>query len=175
MSSQHRKAALSIYNLTASDRDWILHQLPSHQRFAIEMLLAELGAMKIPPGLLPLAVTNPPLPNAAKDELSRTDPYHALDQCKTSLVWSTLSAEQNEVIAVILAFRVWRWHAAVLKQFTSSRRAEIIKLTGMINQKVSFAMQCCIVSAFAGKLGLPLIFDIDYSPNDDLIHVDGPL
>lgn len=174
MSSHYRKAALSLYNLIPSDRDWILHQLPPYQRSELEILLAELGAMKVPPGLLPMAASNSPLPIGVKDEPPRSDPFHILDQCKAPVVWSTLTAEQDEVIAVILAFRPWTWHAAVLKQFAGPRRGEITRLTGIINQRVSFTVQCRIVSVFAGKLGLPILFDIEYPSNDELARLEGP-
>lgn len=162
MTDHYRKAALCLHNLAPADREWILRQLPPFQRSELEVLLGDLKTMKVPAGLLPLAAPDSRGSDKVNDELPQPDPFHVLDQCKAPVVWSTLSAEQDEVIAIILAFRAWTWHAAVLKQFAGPRRNEIARLKDVVKQRVSFTVQCRIISVFARKLGLPIQFDIEY-------------
>lgn len=162
MTDHYRKTALCLHNLARADREWILRQLPPFQRSELEVLLVDLKTMKVPGGLLPMAASDSRVSNEVNDELPQPDPFHVLDQCKASVVWTTLSAEQDEVIAVILAFRAWTWNAAVLKQFAGPRRSEIARLKDVIKQRVSFTVQCRIISVFASKLGLPIQFDIEY-------------
>ncbi len=121
-----RKAALTLHALSRRDQAWLLQHLLPSTRAPLQSMLKQLRALGIAPGmgsddtaLLP-AQENTAL-NAAEVTL--------VDAASASRVAAVLARQPEQLQAVLLNMRPWRWRADYwdsLSAFQRSRMAELL-------------------------------------------------
>ena len=120
--SESRHAALLLHTLAPDDRHWLLERLPAGERRQLEALVAELGAIGIPPApeLLDDLATAPARPAAGAQALP------GLACAAVDDVEAVLADEPAELVARVMALGAWPWIDDVLARIPAPRRQQVV-------------------------------------------------
>jgi hypothetical protein len=126
-----RQAALLLHTLPATDRAWMLSQLPDGQRVQMDRLLAEVAELGVPadPSLLDDVVRDAAgaLP-ASRGALSPTTPVvRRLSRLSPTLVAELLQGEPDRLIAQLLRLADWDWADEALQRLGPSRKRRVLE------------------------------------------------
>ena len=132
---ESRHAALLLHTLAPADRHWLLEQLPADERRRLETLVAELGAIGIPPApellddLAP-ARARPAAGGQALPGLARA----AADD-----VAAALAGEPAELLARVMALGAWPWIDEVLARIPAPTRQQVVAARSRLGTPVDGA------------------------------------
>lgn len=125
-----RQAALLLGAMSASDRAWVLAQLPAADRVILDPLLGELDALGIPvdADLLDAVLDKPA--RGAPTEPGSTAPRDAVDTAAVlnaapAVLLKLLAHEPAALIARLLGMRAWPWQQEFMKLLPASKAAEV--------------------------------------------------
>lgn len=155
----YKKTALHLHGLNKSDRQWLLGQLPEHQREKLAVMLDELRTLGIPqePGLasdfdgLNRDSTRAALESQTVHGLS---PYiEIIAQAEPMAVNAILNREPEAVVAAVLQISDWPWRQVVLEDFPLPRRHLISE--AMKNPEGRLTEKTCevVLQILAERLG----------------------
>jgi AcrR family transcriptional regulator len=121
-----RKAALALHDLSLRDQAWLLRRLLPSARAPLQAMLRELRALGIVPGM---AANENVLPVVAENTALDTAEVKLVDAASASRAGAVLARQPEQLQAVLLNLRPWRWRAdywAGLSSFQRSRLAELL-------------------------------------------------
>lgn len=147
MNGGYKKAAEILLGLNASDREWLLGELPVDDRLKVLAILRELveeppaggkgaGSEK-PEGTIPGASPQKPKPTADSD-------MEALANADPSAIEALLAGEPDWIEGLLLSHTVWPWAAAYLDRYTGEDldrlKAVVQKLDAVAKPRARAAM-----------------------------------
>ena len=114
-----RQAALLLHGMTATDRTWLLDQLPLDQQEVLSTLLVELAELGVPadPAFVREAVAE------CAPEAPRTLERLSADQITALAEW--LRPEPPALVAHLLAAGPWTWEADLLNALEAAKRRQV--------------------------------------------------
>jgi len=125
-----RQAALLLGAMSASDRAWVLAQLPTADRAILDPMLGELDALGIPvdADLLDAVLEKPA--RGAPTEPGSPAPRDAADTAAVlnaapAALLKLLAHEPAGLIARLLGMRAWPWQQEFMKLLPASKAAEV--------------------------------------------------
>jgi hypothetical protein len=121
-----RKAALALHGLSPRDQAWLLGRLLPSVRTPLQAMIRELRALGIAPGMVVNENLLPAVP-----ENTALDPAEVklVDVASAIRVGAVLARQPEQLQALLLNMRPWRWRAdywASLSCFKRSRLAELL-------------------------------------------------
>lgn len=149
-----KRAALALLGLHASDRKWLLAQLPSAEREGVAALVGELERMNLPPSAGQIveaadALNLEPVEPVVESLLD--DPRRVLAQAPASLLHQELRDEPDAVIACVCLLDDWPWSAELRGLLGPERAARIAKLPHEIPPPPAAVAQA-LIAALAAKV-----------------------
>lgn len=154
MNRVYRKAALKLYGLTASDREWVLGRLTDAQGQYLRELLKELHDIGIPVN----CQWADDVSTKSDDSLGHKQ-ISPVQQAELEIESADLTSlkrlldyEPDRVVALVLAFREWSWRDAYLNSCESQRRDYLNIVLSKEMVQVSNMVSDALVLALARKL-----------------------
>ena len=128
----YKKASLVLYGLGASDRQWVLDNLPKAQSERLGALIAELTDIGVSPydNALKDILQTSDLSDASRhdDSLEYAEMVKRIDHFSVESIEDILSDEPAEMVAMVLSVKNWPWSAKYLATLSAETRDSIRKL-----------------------------------------------
>jgi hypothetical protein len=124
----YRRAALQLYSLSESDRDWVLDKLPKERAERILVLIDELSELGIPKEQSWLIPAKAESVSHFKSEQEMTPQQQAvldIESADMDVLEYVLDRESDAVVALILMYRSWSWRGLYLNTCNPQRRQRI--------------------------------------------------
>jgi hypothetical protein len=122
-----RQAALLLHAMTRRDREWLLGNLEPEQRSQLEIMLAEVHALGVPP--VPAFVRDVLRSDEARELIAALRPVEpsgasvsCLGQLSPARAHAVLLEEPDSVVISVLSRTAGWWQSAVLDAFGVQRR-----------------------------------------------------
>lgn len=127
--TSYKKAALSLRELAARDREWLLKRLPNTHQVELRKMLAELDEIGIPKGQRWLSeLESEEAKNNEDDESTPNLDANLVDSLTTAeakQIKRVLAKEPDAVVAIILAGGEWPWSKDLLSSYKGLRRQRL--------------------------------------------------
>ena len=143
-----RQAALALHDLSLRDQAWLLRRLLPSARTPLQTMLGELRALGIASGIVANESLLPAVPeNTALDAAE----VRLVDAASTSRVAVVLACQPEQLQAVLLNMRPWRWRADYWAGLSSFKRSSLAELLASA-PKPRAAMLDALLHAFTATL-----------------------
>ncbi|MCP4469638.1 MAG: hypothetical protein GY815_02940 [Gammaproteobacteria bacterium] len=148
---EYRKSALSLYQLEAKDRRWLLARLSDEHRGILEALLTELESLGFPrqgydSALIETDEKSPDKAQAPRD-------LQLLEDASAEEIATMLRGESASVIAAALSLQRWRWQAEFMRQLVISEHRNIaMGIEAGRRNGISQALRAAMLASLARML-----------------------
>jgi len=151
-----KRAALSIYGLDKSDREWILESLPVNDKEKVIDAIKYIDNLSIDAHSSTIAELVAEEIEIIESGESENALFMQVDLAPVSIVRDVLSTEPNEIKSIVINFRDWNWKNEYLEN-------EGQKLKGVGEVSVTDMAVSCIIDTFSNKV---INHDVDMNSND---------
>lgn len=151
----YQKAALHMHGLSASDRQWLLAQLPESQVEPLQAMLTELDDLGIPkdPGLMTELLRVEEKYSEDSFELgAEQQDLNEIATAGTDTVISLLTKESDTVIAAVLASVDKSLRNELLEGIHEPRRQSVAKAINKVSDKLTQPTQDALIQELVKKL-----------------------
>lgn len=160
-----RRAALHLYLLENSDKNWLLNKLSKVSREKIKYLLHELEEMDVPKNhdwLYFLEATDGVDPSSTENE-SITYIIKKLDNLSPKIAFEFLKNERDCIVAAILTYKNWHWKDNYFTLLDKQRRKKLNKEIEQASCNLPSIIQISLIVAFDKKIRENKRFTVDHS------------
>jgi len=154
-----KRAALSIYGLDKSDREWILESLPVNDKEKVIDAIKYIDNLSIDTHgstIAELVAEEIEITESGESGESENALFMQVDLVPVSIVSDVLSTEPNEIKRIVINFRDWNWKKEYLEN-------EGKKLKGVGEVSVTDMAVSCIIDTFSNKV---INHHVDMNSND---------
>jgi hypothetical protein len=159
----YRRAALQLYSLSESDRDWVLHKLPNERAERILRLIDELTELGIPKEQSWLIPAKTESESQFQSEQKVTPQQRAaleIESADIDVLEYVLDRESDAVVALILLYRSWSWRASYLNACNPQRRQRIEAKEESGVVVAGDNVLTALIEAFAETIAQPSVYDL---------------
>lgn len=159
----YRRAALHLYSLSESDRDWVLHKLPKERAERIHGLIEELTELGIPKEQSWLIPAKPESESHFQSEQNMTPQQQAvleIESADLDVLEYVLDRESESVVALILLYRSWSWRASYLNACNPQRRQRIEAKEESGVVIAGDNVLTTLIEVFAETISHPSVYDL---------------
>lgn len=155
MNGGYKKTAELLLDLNASDRDWLLGELPVDDRLKVVAILRELveeppaGGKGAGSGKLEAAV---PGASSQGPKQSADSDMETLANADPSAIEAMLAGEPDWIEGLLLSHTVWPWAAAYLDRYTGEELDRLKAVVQKLDAAVKPLARAAAVEACARRL-----------------------